>query len=142
MNDNNGKNQKIELSDILFKEIDLIQTIIQRMANNSFLIKGWTLTLVVGSLLLNSEKNQFFLTLIPIISFWILDAYYLRMERIYRKMYEWVIDNRMKDDSKLFDLKPSRFEKNVSCLLRTMYSITLITFYGSIGILTLVYCLI
>lgn len=28
----------------LFKEIDLIQNCIERMAKNSFMIKGWSLT--------------------------------------------------------------------------------------------------
>ena len=30
----------------LHKEIDLIQECIKRMANNSFLLKGWTISLV------------------------------------------------------------------------------------------------
>lgn len=33
---------------ILLKEIDLAQDVIKRMANNSFIIKGWTITLVLN----------------------------------------------------------------------------------------------
>ena len=33
----------------LFKEIDLIQGCINRMANNSFLIKGWALSVFAGA---------------------------------------------------------------------------------------------
>ena len=31
-------------NEILFKEIDLIQEIVKRLASNSFLIKGWAVT--------------------------------------------------------------------------------------------------
>ena len=40
----------------LHKEIDLIQECIKRMASNSFLLKGWTISLVAVVLAL-SEKN-------------------------------------------------------------------------------------
>ena len=33
-----------EVKDIMFKEVDLIQGVINRMASNSFMIKGWSLT--------------------------------------------------------------------------------------------------
>ena len=40
----------------LHKEIDLIQGCINRMAQNSFLIKGWTVTLFAVILALLPEK--------------------------------------------------------------------------------------
>ena len=44
-----------ELKEFMLKEIELIQDIIKRMAFNSFLIKGWTITLVAVTLLLKGE---------------------------------------------------------------------------------------
>lgn len=51
------------------KEIEIIQSIINRLSSHSFLIKGWTITLVVGILLLDnisSFKIQISIALIPI----------------------------------------------------------------------------
>ena len=44
--------EKEDLQKYLLKEIDVIQDIIKRLANNSFMIKGWALTLIVATLLL------------------------------------------------------------------------------------------
>lgn len=37
----------MDKKDLLFKEVDIIQGIINRMWTNSFTIKGWTVMLVV-----------------------------------------------------------------------------------------------
>lgn len=37
---------KKELKTVMEKEIDLVQGCISRMAQNSFVIKGWTITLI------------------------------------------------------------------------------------------------
>ena len=41
--------------DILHKEIDLIQGVITRMANNSFLLKGWIVSLIAVLLALTKD---------------------------------------------------------------------------------------
>ena len=79
----NVKN-KDNLKEYMLKEIDIIQDIIKRMAFNSFIIKGWTITLVVVSLLLKgTEKYQVWIAFIPLVVFWFLNAYFLRQERMY-----------------------------------------------------------
>jgi len=123
----------------LLKEIDVIQGIINRMARNSFLIKGWTITLVVATLLLKGTNIQVLLAYIPLVVFWFLDAYFLWQERMYRKLYGWVIQNRLETDEYLFDMNAYRFEKEVQSRFRIMFSITLGWFYGSIAILIIVY---
>ena len=121
--------------EILHKEIDLIQNCITRMAQNSFLIKGWTLT-VIAIVLALSEKlvDSIYLCLvllIPLVAFWYLDAFFLRTERMYRKMYEWVLDARHKEDySQLYDLNAKRFEGQVDSRCKIMWSVTLRVFYG------------
>jgi len=42
-------------TEILHKEIDLIQGIINRMANNSFLLKGWIISLIAVILALTKD---------------------------------------------------------------------------------------
>jgi hypothetical protein len=130
---------KENIKEFMIKELEIIQGIINRMANNSFLIKGWTITLVVVTLLLKGNKYHTFIAFIPILVFWFLDAYFLRLERLYRRLYNWVKDNRLKTKDFLLDLNYKRFEKEEQSILRIMFSITLGLFYGSIFGLTLIY---
>ncbi len=127
------------LKEYMLKEIDLIQGIINRMAHNSFMIKGWAITLVVVALLLQGTKYQVLLAFIPLLVFWFLDAYFLWQERMYRKLYDWVISNRLKTDEYLFDMNAYRFKEAVQSRFRIMFSITLGWFYGSIAILIVIY---
>lgn len=86
----------------------MIQGIINRMANNSFLLKGWAVSIVAGIFALagKTTNNMYILfTVVPIIIFYFLDAYYLQQERLYRVLYEKV---RLMDESEIdFDLKAS-----------------------------------
>lgn len=123
----------------LLKEAEIIQDILKRMASNSFLIKGWTVTLVVVTLLLKGTEYQAFIAFIPLIVFWRLDAYFLWQERMYRKLYQWIIDNRLRTKEYLLDMNAFRFKDEVQSELKVMFSITLGWFYGSIIVLITIY---
>lgn len=119
----------------LFKEIDLIQGCINRMANNSFLIKGWALGVFAGVTAFTQGENMnnivllLCTTVVPFICFWVLDAYFLQIERKYRAMYTERLTKRKNNDSdELFNLNPSKYK--VSSILRIMFSQTLTIFYG------------
>lgn len=120
--------------EILHKEIDLIQACINRMANNSFLLKGWAISLVAVVLALAKENVNFSLLslvlLIPILSFWYLDAFFLRTEKMYRKMYEWVIANRLTSNEGMYELDPRKYEDKVESTFDVIWSETLRAFYG------------
>jgi len=136
------KYTKEELKEFMLKEIDIIQDIIKRMAFNSFMIKGWTITLVAVALLLKGSKYQVLIAYIPLLIFWFLDAYFLWQERLYRRLYKWIIKNRLNTDEYLFDMNAYRFKDQEQSKFRIMFSITLGWFYGSIFILTLIYTII
>lgn len=133
------KNER--LKEYLLKEVEVIQGIINRMAFNSFLIKGWAITLVVVALLLKGAKYQVWIAFIPLLVFWFLDAYFLWQERMYRKLYDWVITSRLQTDENLFNMNAYRFKDEVQSKLRIMFSITLGWFYGSIAVLIIIYSL-
>jgi len=133
---------KESLKEYMLKEIELIQDIIKRMAFNSFMIKGWAITLVVVALLLKGTNYQVWIAFIPLLVFWFLDANFLWQERLYRKLYEWVVNNRLKTDEYLFDMNAYRFKDTVQSRIRIMFSITLGWFYSSIAILVIVYSII
>ena len=73
--------EKIEIEKFFVEELKIIQDIIKRMALNSFLIKGWAITLVVATLLLKGNKYQVLIAFIPLLVFWFLDAYFLWQEK-------------------------------------------------------------
>lgn len=137
----------MEKDELLHKEIDLIQGCINRMANNSFLLKGWTISLISIILALSTKEINIILVgltvLIIITAFWYLDTYFLRIERMYRKLYEWVLKTRKdnKEDER-YNLNPHRFEKNVDNILKTMFSETLLTFYGTLFFITIIYLIV
>ena len=113
------------------------------MAFNSLMIKGWAITLIAVTLLLKgNEKYQVFIAYIPLMVFWFLDAYFLWEERLYRRLYNWVIQNRPNTDEYLFDMNAYRFKDQEQSKIRVMFSITLSWFYGSIFLLILIYTII
>jgi hypothetical protein len=130
------------LKEYMLKEIDIIQNIIKRMAFNSFMVKGWAITLVVVTLLFKGNWYQVWMAFIPLIVFWFLDSYFLQQERLYRELYNWVISNRLNTDEHLFDMNVQRFKSKVQSRIRIMFSITLGWFYGSIAILIVIYAIL
>ena len=114
------------------KHLEFIQGIITRMANNSFMLKGWAVTLVAGIFALSSkDSDQLYsiISIIPVIAFWGLDSYYLLQERLYRSLYNKVKD--LEENSIDFSLKTSydKFpfkENRYSCCL---FSKTELWFY-------------
>ena len=105
------------------------------MANNSFLIKGWALGVFAGVTAFTKGENLnnivllLCTTVVPFICFWVLDAYFLQIERKYRAMYTEKLTKRKNNDSdELFDLNPSKYK--VGSILRIMFSQTLTIFYG------------
>lgn len=118
--------------------LGFIQGVINRMGNNSFLIKGWAITLVAGvlSLLATKGSGDFVYVLSAIvIPFWVLDAFYLYQEKLYRKLYDKVASNA--NISKKFSMNAYEFKGEVDCLLRVMFSKTLLGYYG-INILVII----
>lgn len=123
--------------EVLHKEIDLIQGVINRMASNSIMLKGWLISLIAVVLALSKDSlfycNAFFVCSIlcfPILIFWYLDAFFLHREKCYRALYEWVIKNRMNTNANLYSLDYRPYQKKVNSQLRVMFSKTLFPFYG------------
>jgi hypothetical protein len=124
------------------RELELIQEVIERQANNSFRIKGWTVTLIVVALIFRTNDIQLFGAFLPLLVFWALDAYFLRQERQYRLLYDWVREIRPDTDEEQFNLDTSRFDNQVEGVSQTMVSNTLAAFYGSIGALLMLYSIL
>ena len=114
------------------KHLEFIQGIITRMANNSFMLKGWAVTLVAGIFALSSkDSDQLYsiISIIPVIAFWGLDSYYLLQERLYRSLYNKVKD--IEENSIDFSLKTSydKFPFKENRDSRCLFSKTELWFY-------------
>lgn len=79
--------------------LTFLQNVITRMNSNSFDIKKWNLAIItacIGTYTTAEESNPYMLIIGIVISFgfWIMDAYYLRMERQYRSLFSDAIKNK------------------------------------------------
>ncbi|WP_121609136.1 hypothetical protein [Mesobacillus foraminis] len=113
------------------KHLEMIQNVITRMASNSFLLKGWTVTLVVGLLAFANIKEMnsdfMFLALVPAAFFWVLDGYFINEERKYVKLYEHVAT--LNNDQIDFSLNARQYEEKTGGLVSAFWSNTLKLFY-------------
>lgn len=128
----------------LIKHLEFIQITIVRMAANSFVIKGWAVTLVAAILAFTSKDanpKAASIALIPAVMFWGLDAYYLRTEKVFRALYDKVRKRFSdKDEDVDFSLDPATVEKSVSPWLRVVFTKTLVPFYVAlIGVILAVW---
>jgi len=75
------------------KHLKFKQGGVNRLTTNSFISKGWSVVIVSALFALSakdSDKGFAILAYVPAIAFWGLDAYFLALERNYRKLYERV----------------------------------------------------
>ena len=123
------------MSEYNVKHLEMIQAIIERMGNNSFIIKGWSFT-SIGALFdfWFSNTSMWYILLLNFcvtILFWFHDAYYLSLERQFRRLYDEV---RLSDIETDFRMTPKQEEGDfLIALFRPILKYT----YGLIVIATL-----
>ena len=141
----------------LHKEIDLVQGCITRMANNSFMIKGWTVGFLSALIAFSADRIKLWvlclISLGIIMPFWWLDAFFLKMEKCYRFKYEWIIRVRPSGErKKLYDLNPyGEYTRNkdedthyervmIPSIFRVMFlkPFTLLIFYGFLFVVAVI----
>lgn len=114
------------------KHLEFIQATINRMAGNSFLLKGWAVTLV-GALFALTFKEvdplYLIISLVVLVLFWRLDSYYLSRERLFIKLYEQVSVSTT--DSTNFSMSTKSFEKDIT-VGGCAFSETMRLFYGGL----------
>ena len=95
--------------------LEMIQNIINRLSRNSFLLKGWSVILISAFFALaaaNSKIYFVFLSYFPLVAFWILDAYFLWQERLFRALYDYV--RKLQEEDVDFSMNTGIVEKQVS----------------------------
>lgn len=120
------------------ESIKMIQNIISRLANNSFLLKSWTITVVVVTILFGKDSAGFnkSTAFIPIFMFWLLDAYYLYQEQLFRELHNKIVKSNEVSIDKVFDFNVKPFKKK-SKYCCAVFAAVEIGFYLPVAILTL-----
>jgi hypothetical protein len=118
------------------KYLELLSAAIDRMSGHSFSIKGWTVALIAALLGLSSiDKIRSVATLATfvILGFWVLDAYYLSLERGMRKNFDMTrnVSSRVKID---YDM---RVKIDLCIMAKSFFSTSLILYYGWLMALTI-----
>jgi hypothetical protein len=120
------------------KHLEFIQNVITRMNSNSFLIKGWTITLVSALFALSANDaniNYVLISYIVILVFWVLDGFYISIERQYRDLYN---DVAQKTEEEIdFSMNTSIYKRGNRTWWNGIFSKTLWPFYGIIFVITL-----
>lgn len=112
------------------KHLEFIENTITRMADCSFKLKGWAVTIVSFIFVLGFNKSAqiaVYFVLIPIIFLWFLDSYYLMQERAYRKLYDEIRENNK--DNIDFSMKPTFDNCIIQNFLNSLLSFTELLFY-------------
>ena len=105
--------------------LTMIQGVINRLAMQSFAVKQWSFTLVVGLLVLSFHLKNWTIPLAgtaPAMVLWGLDGYFLRQERLFRHLYDEVRCNQEDDTFSMETDKSAQswwgatFSRTLACL--------------------------
>lgn len=128
MEENSKQQEDYQLID----HLKLIEQQIQRMADNSFKVKNWALTVVGGALLYwlkeeTPKDNMIWLWVLIVMAtiiFWWLDAYYLTLEKGYRKLYVDVQKSPDPDRTYSLNIRKYLDEIDIKCVMITSKTFT------------------
>ena len=113
------------------KHLEFIQGVINRLAADSFRMKGWSVALAAALfvLLARGENSKFApMALVPVLIFWGLDGYFLWRGRLFRALYDHV---RLLEENEIdFSMDADKFRREYTWLGAT-FSRTLIGFYAA-----------
>lgn len=124
-----------------YKHMDYIQSVITRMASNSFYLKGWNVTIIAAIVALSIKESawrMYACALLLNIVFWFLDAYYLKQEKLFRELYRKV--SKISDDAAIdFSMDTREFKQNVPSIPSIMAkNISITPLYLSISVVLII----
>lgn len=120
------------------KHLEMLEAVIQRMVDNSFKLKEWTVALISVLGVLSSQgtdKRFMLIVFLPLFAFWGLDAFYLQLERKYRILYKNVISNHASEfcmDTR--SIVATGNDLKGICFFNCLFSKTELVFYATIGV--------
>jgi len=127
-----NRNDKFQFrASMLAEEVKVIQGIMDRMNTNSNYLK--CMSVFILATVCAFASSLIWIVLYPLVAFWYLDAYYVRLGALYVKVHNELVEQRPRHINDLFNLNPFRFDSEVSPMWKIMGVETgLIYFYGSL----------
>ena len=115
--------------------LEFIQGVINRLASDSFRMKGWCVVLVAALFILLAREGRVefvAVALVPVVFFWGLDGYFLWQERLFRALYDSV---RVLEEGEIdFSMDVSPFKTgHPRTWPSATFSRTLLVFYGALA---------
>lgn len=131
-----------DFDDRRIKHLEMIQAVIGRLSTDSFLMKGWALTVAgifFGFAVTTQSRRLGLAAILPTMLFWALDTYFLRCERLFRCLYGQVREGgrvepffmSATDKGFIEGLKGEK-ERHAASRWRAFRSATVGLFYGGI----------
>lgn len=123
-----------ETSTAVHAHLTIMQSVIQRMASNSSSCKAWCITLVSAILVIVADKGKpqyAWIAVIPTLLFYILDSYYLALEKEFRESYNNFVEklhNRKIAVNDLFLVAPAG--DIVGSFFKAVFSFSTFPFYA------------
>lgn len=119
------------MNDNKIKHLEMVQNIINRIANHKPQYKGWFITLIIAINVFAISKitdKQLFLVFIVTLCFWTVTSYYLYLERLYIELYKDIRRGNKEDfDMEISDYKStSKFFKGFISLSHLIYYIIMV----------------
>ena len=111
----------------------MIQGVVNRLAQNSFLLKGWSVILISALFALGASDTRasfIYLAYFPAVAFWVLDGYFLWQEKLSRALYDHV--RVLKEENIDFSMDVSKADISGITWRQAFFSTTLIIFHGVI----------
>lgn len=134
--------KKLKENSAVQAHVNILQGIISRMAANSSNAKTWCTTIVAAiiALLFDKDKTNILnVVYVPIFMFFLLDCYYLGLERFFRKEYKSFVgslDESSFSFTSIFKvLGPKGFLQNIGNTLGGMISFSTTPYYGVLAVL-------
>lgn len=118
--------------------LEFLQDIISRLSSKSSTCKNWCITLtsafILLSLRLENGSQYILLSYIPILIFFILNTYYVYLERSFRRAYEAFIEKLHQEKLQINDIykiSPQSEENSYQCqnFRSAMGSTSILIFY-------------
>ena len=125
-------------SPAVLTHVQVMQDVVQRMAENSRSCKVWCITLVSATLVLVAQTGNpqhALIALVPTLLFHVLDAYYLALERSFRTSYDTFVANLHGDGvdaMKVYEVNPTAM--GWKAVVRCFWSFAVLPFYALLSV--------
>lgn len=135
-----------EVRELLGKQVDRYQAVITRLSHSGVQVKTWCVTAeaAVIAIAANSDLPELLLVgLVTLVTFCLLDAYYLSLERHFRAASDDLIERVAREEAtvvwtELFRIEGPGGTRDWARVIACASSLAISPFYASVAVLLLV----